>query len=98
MAKGTYEYRPVVGDVIKLDARTCSDRLIECDDFPAEYRLTGHCADLPVRIEITGRVIRWDAPRMRGAACVRCRVVFLTDGGEPEPVECNWARGWVVVY
>lgn len=82
-----------IGTPIALDARGRIFDVLHESDFPgAPFRLTGRLAELPVRVEVTGRTVRYDVTGLRGVPVVRCRVIFVGDG-EPD----SEATGWVCV-
>lgn len=60
----------------------------------APYVLPGRdlIPDQAVRVELTGRGVRFDVPKLAGQPVVRVRVTFVTDGAEGEEVVVG---GWV---
>lgn len=82
-----------VGQTLAIDGWSWPTMLEDADDFDgAEFRIwLGNArVALPVRVEITGRKVRWDAP-IHGAG-VRVRVTFLQDGDEGDETT---ATGWM---
>ena len=80
---------------VKAGARVITDRrveagrvfeaLIPCEWEAAEFRLPGVADDgfalpaLAVNVEVTGKAVRMDVPRLVGTPVVRARVTFVGD-------------------
>lgn len=90
-----------VGTAVITDARHerggCFEALVACEDWDAaEYRLPGVSADgyalpaLAVNVEVTGRKVRYDAPKLRGTPVVRVAVTFVNEDEENVTVG-GWA-------
>lgn len=88
---GTSEIRAEVGSFVKPDGWTIGETLTACDDWSeAPFRIHAYGAglDLAVRIEVTGRKVRWDSPFSIGGG-VRVRITFVGDG-EADEVTSGW--------
>lgn len=79
------ETRTAIGQTLKVDDWRWHGILIDADGYNgAEFRVTLPMLEIsvPIRITITGRKVRWDAPMSGGG--VRVRVEFLDDENAPE--------------
>jgi len=84
---------PSVGSCIKPDGWAISTLLTECTDWeaaPFRLRATRTKINFAVRVEVSGKKIRWDAP-FGGAPGVRIKITFVGDG-EPDTVTYGWMK------
>lgn len=85
--------RVAAGSKVATDARPgWFEELADCTDWDrADYRIPTHCIPdgLACNVELSGRVVRWDAPGLSGTPVVRVRVTFVGDG-EPDQVVGGW--------
>lgn len=81
---------PCEDSFVLPDQWSIGARLVECDWEAAPFRLPSvlHDQAPAVKVEVTGRSLRWDNPFTMTPA-VRVRVTFVGDG-EPDEVSGGW--------
>lgn len=85
-----------VGTLVITDGRAarggCFEKLVESDWEKAEFRLMEPKLgrDVAVNVKVTGKTVRYDAPKLGGVPLVRVQVTFVGDGEPDEKV-----GGWV---
>lgn len=86
------ETKFAIGQTITCDGWRNGFALLEnAEDYGgAEFRVTLPMLDVsvPIRVSVSGRVVRWDAPIVNGG--VRVRIEFLDDDEAPRV-----AHGWM---
>jgi hypothetical protein len=71
------------------------EKLQTSDWAPAEFVFPGK--DGIPDLALTGKVVRYDAPKLGGVPVVRVQVTFVGDG-EPSQIAHGWARAKGLAY
>lgn len=94
MTNETASITAQIGSRVITDARLANglivEKLIASDWTEAPFRLTSsHTGiDLAVKVEVTGRLVRFDSPL--SAPAVRVRITFVADGDDEDVVSGGW--------